>query len=84
MSVASSLSPARRKASTAFALALILPSSLGSQRSDGSQQSGGSDRDWMRRVRIAAYSLGPDNAKQIVDEAKASGVYGIEVDNDIP
>jgi hypothetical protein len=84
MSVASSLSPARRKASTAFALALILTSSLGSQRSDGSQQSGGSDRDWMRRVRIAAYSLGPDNAKQIVDEAKASGVYGIEVDNDIP
>jgi hypothetical protein len=38
----------------------------------------------MRRVRIAAYSLGPENAKQIVEQAQASGVYGIEVDNDIP
>jgi hypothetical protein len=84
MSVASSLSPARRKASMAFALALILTSSLGSQQFDSSQQSDGPDREWMRRVRIAAYSLGPDNAKQIVEQAKASGVYGIEVDNDIP
>jgi hypothetical protein len=84
MSVASSLSPARRKASMAFALALILTSSLGSQPFGSSQQSDGSDREWMRRVRIAAYSLGPDNAKQIVEQAKASGVYGIEVDNDIP
>jgi hypothetical protein len=48
------------------------------------QQFGGPERDWMRRVRIAAYSLGPDNAKLIVQQAQASGVYGIEVDNDIP
>ena len=49
-----------------------------------SQQFGGPQRDWMRRVRIAAWGLGPDNAKQIVLEAQGSGVYGIEVDNDIP
>jgi hypothetical protein len=61
-----------------LALALILTGSL------RSQQPGDSQRAWMRRVRIAAYSLGPDNAKQIVEQAKASGVYSIEVDNDIP
>ncbi len=37
----------------------------------------------MHRVRIAAWSLTPDNARQIVQQAQASGVYGIEVDNDI-
>jgi hypothetical protein len=73
-----------RKAGMVLALALVLTSSLGSQQSGGSQQPDDSQRAWMRRVRIAAYSLGPDNAKQIVEQAKASGVYGIEVDNDIP
>jgi hypothetical protein len=67
-----------RKAWMVLAFALILTSSL------RSQEPGDSQRAWMRRVRIAAYSLGPDNAKQIVEQAKASGVYGIEVDNDIP
>jgi hypothetical protein len=42
------------------------------------------DREWLNKVRIAAYSLGPNNAEQIVQQATASGVYGIEVDNDIP
>ena len=42
------------------------------------------DREWLKRVRIGAYSLTPENAEQIVWQAKASGVYGIEVDNDIP
>ena len=55
-----------------------------SAQSDGSQQFGGPERDWMRRVRIAAWSLTPENAKQIVQQARASNVYGIEVDNDIP
>jgi hypothetical protein len=44
------------------------------------------DRDphaWLRKVRIAAYSLNKDNAARIVDEATKDGVYGIEVDNDI-
>ncbi|MGB7549505.1 MAG: hypothetical protein WBM14_17345 [Terracidiphilus sp.] len=35
-------------------------------------------------MRIAAYPLTPQNAEQIVRQADASGVYGIEVDNDIP
>lgn len=41
-------------------------------------------REWLSRVRIGAYSLTPNNAEQIVQQAQASGVYGIEVDNDIP
>jgi hypothetical protein len=71
-------SVSHRSACMAFALALIFAGGLHSQQADNSP------RAWMRRVRIAAYSLGPDNAKQIVEQAKASGVYGIEVDNDIP
>ncbi len=41
-------------------------------------------REWLKRVRIAAYPLSSTNADTIVREAKESGVYGIEVDNDIP
>jgi hypothetical protein len=43
-----------------------------------------SDREWLKKVRIGAYSLRSDNAEEIVQQAQASGVYGIEVDNDIP
>jgi hypothetical protein len=42
------------------------------------------DRSWLYKVRISAYGLTPKNAEQIVQQAQASGVYGIEVDNDIP
>src|SRR3984893_5834590 len=42
------------------------------------------DREWLKKVRIAAYSLTPENAEQSVQQAQASGVYGIEVENDIP
>jgi hypothetical protein len=48
------------------------------------QTTGGPDREWLKKVRIAAYSLTPENAEQSVQQAQASGVYGIEVDNDIP
>jgi hypothetical protein len=41
-------------------------------------------RAWMRKVRIAAYSLTSEDAQAIVDQATKDGVYGIEVDNDIP
>ena len=44
----------------------------------------GPSRTWLSRVRIAAYPLTPENADAIVNQAEASGVYGIEVDNDIP
>jgi hypothetical protein len=73
-----------RKAGMTVALLLPLAGNLVSQQSGGTQQADDSQRAWLRRVRIAAWSLGPDNAKQIVEEANASGVYGIEVDNDIP
>ena len=82
MSGVSSLSHC--KVSLLLALVLASTAGLSSQQTDDHQQFGGPQRDWMRRVRIAAWPLGPDNAKQIVQRAQASGVYGIEVDNDIP
>ena len=54
---------------------LLLPQSLPAQQPD---------RSWLYKVRISAYGLTPKNAEQIVQQAQASGVYGIEVDNDIP
>jgi hypothetical protein len=44
----------------------------------------GPQRAWLRQVRIAAYPLTTKDADAIVRQAEASGVYGIEVDNDIP
>ncbi len=82
MSGASSLS--HSKVSLLLALVLASSAGLSSQQTGDHQQFGGPQRDWMRRVRIAAWPLGPDNSKQIVQQAQASGVYGIEVDNDIP
>jgi hypothetical protein len=41
------------------------------------------DLDWTHRVRIGAYGLHGGNADQIVREATASNVFGIEVDNDV-
>lgn len=38
----------------------------------------------MQHVRIGAYGLSPANPAAIVRKADASGVFGIEVDNDIP
>jgi hypothetical protein len=55
--------------------ALSLPKSLHAQQPD---------RSWLYKVRISAWGLTPKNAEQIVQQAQASGVYGIEVDNDIP
>src|ERR1039457_3252448 len=41
-------------------------------------------QDWTSYARIGAYGLAADNAGEIVADAKESGVFGIEVDNDIP
>jgi hypothetical protein len=41
-------------------------------------------QDWTNYVRIGAYGLKGGDALQIVRNAQASGVFGIEVDNDIP
>jgi hypothetical protein len=42
------------------------------------------DQDWTRYVRIGAYGLRGKDAVSIVRDAQATGVFGIEVDNDIP
>jgi len=45
---------------------------------------GQTDQDWTHYVRIAGHGLRADNAEQIVHGAIDTGVFGIEVDNDIP
>jgi hypothetical protein len=42
------------------------------------------EQDWTNYARIGAYGLQSDNADQIVRSAQEDGVFGIEVDNDIP
>jgi len=42
------------------------------------------NQDWTNYVRIGAYGLGSGNAAEIVRKAQEDGVFGIEVDNDIP
>jgi len=42
------------------------------------------NQDWTNYVRIGAYGLKSGDAARIVRDAQASGVFGIEVDNDIP
>ncbi len=42
------------------------------------------EQDWSNYVRIGAYGLSAGNAGKIVADAKKTGVFGIEVDNDIP
>jgi hypothetical protein len=44
---------------------------------------GPSEQNWTNYVRIGAYGLQTNNADKIVADAEASGVFGIEVDNDI-
>jgi hypothetical protein len=41
-------------------------------------------QDWSHYVRIAGHGLNSGNVPAIVAESKASNVFGIEVDNDIP
>jgi len=42
-----------------------------------------SEQNWTNYVRIGAYGLRTNNADKIVVDAQASGVFGIEVDNDV-
>ena len=44
----------------------------------------GVGQNWTNYVRIGAYGLKGGDAVEIVRKAQASGVFGIEVDNDIP
>jgi hypothetical protein len=45
---------------------------------------GAVEQNWTNYVRIGAYGLRSDNAELIVRSAQNDGVFGIEVDNDIP
>jgi hypothetical protein len=45
---------------------------------------GAQEQNWTNYVRIGAYGLSSSNAEKIVREATGDGVFGIEVDNDIP
>jgi endo-alpha-1,4-polygalactosaminidase (GH114 family) len=40
-------------------------------------------QDWTHYVRVGAYGLSATNADQIIQDARASHVFGIEVDNDV-
>jgi hypothetical protein len=42
------------------------------------------EQNWTNYTRIGAYGLRTDNAEKIVANAQEDGVFGIEVDNDIP
>jgi hypothetical protein len=42
------------------------------------------EQNWTNYVRIGAYGLPSNNTDQIVRSAQEDGVFGIEVDNDIP
>ena len=63
---------------------VILDLPLSGQTSLGAQAPGSAEQDWTNYVRIGGYGLAADNADKIVAGAEASGVSGIEVDNDIP
>jgi hypothetical protein len=67
-----------------FATAGTLHTQTAAPNSPGQRIFDGPSRTWLRQVRIAAYPLTIRNADEIVRQAEASGVYGIEVDNDIP
>jgi hypothetical protein len=68
-----------RFGSFAGLLILACAVSAGAQTNETKQQT-----DWTHHARIAAYSLTHGNPEEIVRDATASHVNGIEVDNDIP
>ena len=59
-----------------FACLLLLPGASSAQTSV--------EQNWTNYTRIGAYGLRTDNADKIVANAQEDGVFGIEVDNDIP
>jgi hypothetical protein len=74
---------ARARASRArqfrFALLLLVPLALTVHATPNS-----AEQNWTHSVRIGAYGLASNNAAEIVEKAQQDGVFGIEVDNDIP
>ena len=69
----------------ACAIALLAQSAPASPDNQTSPaQTWPAGQDWTNYVRIGAYGLKGGDAVEIVRKAQASGVFGIEVDNDIP
>jgi hypothetical protein len=63
-----------------FAISLlVLLAALGLKAAPDAEK-----QDWTHYVRIGAYGLRGGDAEKIVSSAQASGVFGIEVDDDIP
>ena len=57
---------------------------LGLVAAPDSEKQNWTNQNWTNYVRIGAYGLKGGDALEIVRRAQASGVFGIEVDNDIP
>ena len=74
----------RRKHWFATILLLLFACGLSSTRGQEKQDLHSANQDWTNYVRIGAYGLKGGDGQQIADKASASGVFGIEVDNDIP
>jgi hypothetical protein len=64
-----------------FAIVVLAPILLAAQHSVEQNWASG---NWTNYARIGAYGLQSSNADQIVRSAQEDGVFGIEVDNDIP
>jgi hypothetical protein len=63
---------------------ILFATAARSARSQVPAHQDGSGQDWTHYVRIGAYGLRPGNPLDIVRSAQHDGVFGIEVDNDIP
>jgi len=72
----------KKNACAAIFVMILLAPVLRAAR-DSAEQSW-TNQDWTNYVRIGAYGLQSGNAEQIVRSAEEDGVFGIEVDNDIP
>ena len=67
--------------SAMFVIVLLAPILHAAQ--DSAEQNR-ANQNWTNYARIGAYGLQSGNADQIVRSAQEDGVFGIEVDNDIP
>jgi Glycosyl hydrolase-like 10 len=67
------------KRTVSFVLVTLAVSLLVAARGDNA-----AGQNWTNYVRIGGYALDEQKAKAIVQQARESDVFGIEVDNDIP
>jgi hypothetical protein len=72
----------KKSACGAMFVVLLLAAMLRAAPDFAEQNS--TNQNWTNYVRIGAYGLQSGNADQIVRSAQEDGVFGIEVDNDIP